>query len=124
MIRRPPRSTLFPYTTLFRSPDRDHDEHGLRERMAPVAGRGDADAGYPHRSAGGQVEREVAATVVAQMHSQRHAECPTYGGPDEGPREPAELVVFGPAVPGGDGASQAAGEEARCSQAHAADDRS
>src|SRR2546430_11571507 len=32
MIRRPPRSTLFPYTTLFRS-DRDHDalEAGLRE---------------------------------------------------------------------------------------------
>src|SRR5690606_39279310 len=28
MIRRPPRSTLFPYTTLFRSPE-------------PVAGRGD-----------------------------------------------------------------------------------
>src|SRR3712207_6973940 len=25
MIRRPPRSTLFPYTTLFRSGDRDHD---------------------------------------------------------------------------------------------------
>src|SRR3712207_2432708 len=24
MIRRPPRSTLFPYTTLFRSVDRDH----------------------------------------------------------------------------------------------------
>src|SRR5256886_10149286 len=24
MIRRPPRSTLFPYTTLFRSPLRDH----------------------------------------------------------------------------------------------------
>src|ERR1039457_7615036 len=24
MIRRPPRSTLFPYTTLFRSPDRAH----------------------------------------------------------------------------------------------------
>src|SRR5438874_7134443 len=28
MIRRPPRSTLFPYTTLFRSPDGD----GLRGR--------------------------------------------------------------------------------------------
>src|SRR5258708_21426541 len=28
MIRRPPRSTLFPYTTLFRSERRDH---GLRE---------------------------------------------------------------------------------------------
>src|SRR2546429_6077299 len=25
MIRRPPRSTLFPYTTLFRSPDRGRD---------------------------------------------------------------------------------------------------
>src|SRR3712207_8392431 len=32
MIRRPPRSTLFPYTTLFRSLGlsrlRDHEEHG------------------------------------------------------------------------------------------------
>src|SRR3712207_7335519 len=41
MIRRPPRSTLFPYTTLFRSPPRhDHaarrhdglDRHGGRDR--------------------------------------------------------------------------------------------
>src|SRR5260370_17338284 len=34
MIRRPPRSTLFPYTTLFRSlpPDRDrHDRHQERQ---------------------------------------------------------------------------------------------
>src|SRR5438132_8830822 len=29
MIRRPPRSTLFPYTTLFRSPDRRPDR-GVR----------------------------------------------------------------------------------------------
>src|SRR2546427_7403644 len=29
MIRRPPRSTLFPYTTLFRSPPR-RDTHGNR----------------------------------------------------------------------------------------------
>src|SRR2546422_8310169 len=27
MIRRPPRSTLFPYTTLFRSPIRDSNSH-------------------------------------------------------------------------------------------------
>src|SRR5258707_3994740 len=34
MIRRPPRSTLFPYTTLFRS-GRDHDAHGAaRPRIA------------------------------------------------------------------------------------------
>src|SRR3712207_7340749 len=29
MIRRPPRSTLFPYTTLFRSRDRAHADHPL-----------------------------------------------------------------------------------------------
>src|SRR5947209_14038285 len=36
MIRRPPTSTLFPYTTLFRSrlvhPGRDADDRGLLER--------------------------------------------------------------------------------------------
>src|SRR5689334_23732134 len=34
MIRRPPRSTLFPYTTLFRSRDRGHDEHRQRNVVA------------------------------------------------------------------------------------------
>src|SRR5438270_326160 len=34
MIRRPPRSTLFPYTTLFRSPA------GLQHRRDPAARRG------------------------------------------------------------------------------------
>src|SRR3712207_8596664 len=35
MIRRPPRSTLFPYTTLFRSVELalDTGAHGLRERL-------------------------------------------------------------------------------------------
>src|SRR3712207_8787237 len=40
MIRRPPRSTLFPYTTLFRSPVRlaalAGDLHGLPERVVVV----------------------------------------------------------------------------------------
>src|SRR5258707_14927910 len=34
MIRRPPRSTLFPYTTLFRSPDGAHD-HPISLRKTP-----------------------------------------------------------------------------------------
>src|SRR5437667_2648955 len=42
MIRRPPRSTLFPYTTLFRSP------RGFC-RMAPHAQRGDISAESPNR---------------------------------------------------------------------------
>src|SRR5256885_5222208 len=31
MIRRPPRSTLFPYTTLFRSIGANAEEHGVRK---------------------------------------------------------------------------------------------
>src|SRR2546427_4758106 len=37
MIRRPPRSTLFPYTTLFRSPDRQSPQ--LSTDMAQWPGR-------------------------------------------------------------------------------------
>src|SRR2546421_6986796 len=32
MIRRPPRSTLFPYTTLFRSPSQSDAQHGQSAR--------------------------------------------------------------------------------------------
>src|SRR6478735_1275094 len=39
MIRRPPRSTLFPYTTLFRSAGRRGDRHRARDRTR--AGRHD-----------------------------------------------------------------------------------
>src|SRR3712207_7006974 len=43
MIRRPPRSTLFPYTTLFRSdgrPVRHPDHHvGRRRGVQPTGGR-------------------------------------------------------------------------------------
>src|SRR5256886_3879018 len=45
MIRRPPRSTLFPYTTLFRSAAEladilDHHRHPVRVTLAEVAARG------------------------------------------------------------------------------------
>src|SRR5256885_12957770 len=33
MIRRPPRSTLFPYTTLFRSLDEERDAVGAEQRQ-------------------------------------------------------------------------------------------
>src|SRR5689334_24846508 len=36
MIRRPPRSTLFPYTTLFRSDLEEHALRGLVHRDVPV----------------------------------------------------------------------------------------
>src|SRR5260370_36200601 len=49
MIRRPPRSTLFPYTTLFRSPAhalsgvRDRRDRLLDERHVPPGRRAQAD---------------------------------------------------------------------------------
>src|SRR5260370_34494359 len=38
MIRRPPRSTLFPYTTLFRSRDNDGEENPLQHVDSSVTG--------------------------------------------------------------------------------------
>src|SRR5438876_8333124 len=40
MIRRPPRSTLFPYTTLFRSPP---GPHSFQDRLVSVVGIGKID---------------------------------------------------------------------------------
>src|SRR3712207_7306629 len=39
MIRRPPRSTLFPYTTLFRSKEREHGYEYEASRRRDDAGR-------------------------------------------------------------------------------------
>src|SRR3712207_8901048 len=49
MIRRPPRSTLFPYTTLFRSVPRQRDGSGLhrRCRRGAAAGGRRRPTGYP-----------------------------------------------------------------------------
>src|SRR5258705_9896794 len=41
MIRRPPRSTLFPYTTLFRSPRIDWQRLGARAGQGCACARGD-----------------------------------------------------------------------------------
>src|SRR5260370_10194074 len=37
MIRRPPRSTLFPYTTLFRSAARRRDAHSSKPRAVSIS---------------------------------------------------------------------------------------
>src|SRR3712207_6859973 len=43
MIRRPPRSTLFPYTTLFRSYQQMEIEYGPFERQIPLSEPVDPD---------------------------------------------------------------------------------
>src|SRR2546422_3018615 len=68
MIRRPPRSTLFPYTTLFRSKLeqlRVVDHVGLVEgdddrRHLHLAGEQDVLAGLRHRAVGGRDDQDRA----------------------------------------------------------------
>src|SRR5688572_32301618 len=63
MIRRPPRSTLFPYTTLFRSvPHLKRVEYGLGEDFA----EGFARAGVNHRGECGE------AVAVVKKRSEEH----------------------------------------------------
>src|SRR2546430_13543264 len=63
MIRRPPRSTLFPYTTLFRSRAGTSPQDQLHELVVAEArlGREVAQRRRPHRERRG--ERPVAAPV-------------------------------------------------------------
>src|SRR3712207_6866986 len=70
MIRRPPRSTLFPYTTLFRS---------SRERADFVAGLGherrardiDGDVGVEHH-VGAVIDESPAGAVEHHIRSEEH----------------------------------------------------
>src|SRR6266566_3094331 len=62
MIRRPPRSTLFPYTTLFRS-------SGGEERCQRCRGRVYGDAATEHALRDEQERRAAGATVLAPRAS-------------------------------------------------------
>src|SRR2546422_8568994 len=66
MIRRPPRSTLFPYTTLFRSA-----EHVARPLVARVVGDGDVLADVLPLL-GGQIDRVVALRGALGRRSEEH----------------------------------------------------
>src|SRR5438874_5986608 len=68
MIRRPPRSTLFPYTTLFRSPQAGAD------RRAEGRGRGHdrLDRGPAARGEGGRVRSEE---HTSELQSRRDLVC-------------------------------------------------
>src|SRR5256885_6402178 len=57
MIRRPPRSTLFPYTTLFRSPQRSAGR--LPAAVCPPAPRGGRVAGALRDSAPGRAGEDA-----------------------------------------------------------------
>src|SRR3712207_6961343 len=58
MIRRPPRSTLFPYTTLFRSAE---EAHKRATALLTKVGLADKTANYPANLSGGQQQRVAIA---------------------------------------------------------------
>src|SRR3712207_8066320 len=81
MIRRPPRSTLFPYTTLFRSEQPlDHGGHPVAQLGAPLAERHEIPAAVageplldssPHRLRDRVAQRRVVRQVAVDRKSTR-----------------------------------------------------
>src|SRR3712207_7024662 len=70
MIRRPPRSTLFPYTTLFRSAGFDADQQQI-ERVRP--GHADRDLALLD-AVGQEYLRRLEAKVGREHHAPRSEE--------------------------------------------------
>src|SRR2546430_13124165 len=70
MIRRPPRSTLFPYTTLFRSQRTERKLKAQRACLHParLAGRADRDAGERHRNRPGRRSEEHTSELQSQSN--------------------------------------------------------
>src|SRR3712207_7371157 len=75
MIRRPPRSTLFPYTTLFRS---ELGEHAHRRRPNPPVGRRPGGRGTAHcvdrRRARRERSRRLRPSLRSRGYSARRSE--------------------------------------------------
>src|SRR2546425_3581500 len=68
MIRRPPRSTLFPYTTLFRSPSADSQAAAAEEAPEPEEAA-EEEAPEPEEAAAAAA---AAAAVAAVARSEEH----------------------------------------------------
>src|SRR2546430_11441457 len=73
MIRRPPRSTLFPYTTLFRSASRHHDDHRAgpgrprTRRVDPRRTSNSADRSATNRSEEHTSELQSQSNLVCRL---------------------------------------------------------
>src|SRR3712207_8977564 len=68
MIRRPPRSTLFPYTTLFRS----HADEGAADHEDRVVGREGGDRPRHHHHQGQRQQQHLAVQPPRQRRSEEH----------------------------------------------------
>src|SRR3989449_4774309 len=68
MIRRPPRSTLFPYTTLFRSQELERGDSGLRSAASVQSGL----VMYPIYAYGSEAQKEAWLPLLATGRSEEH----------------------------------------------------
>src|SRR2546430_10881279 len=68
MIRRPPRSTLFPYTTLFRSLFQGHHEVSGVEGRAPPENRAECAQGHADRAGHDQRSEEHTSELQSQSN--------------------------------------------------------
>src|SRR2546422_11714032 len=99
MIRRPPRSTLFPYTTLFRSIPRIEERAGAFELLQLehiLIGAGEVDrlrhaVGPLHAQ---HIRLEVASESERRHRSRHHARLVELAGTDFEPRPDAERIVL------------------------------
>src|SRR2546421_5904055 len=74
MIRRPPRSTLFPYTTLFRSPERRSGAHHA-ELLLDVHFRTDAVCRAHVLQAGSLLRRDRSEEHTSELQSRSDLVC-------------------------------------------------
>src|SRR3712207_1609909 len=100
MIRRPPKSTLFPYTTLFRSePGREEDESNATGTAAALAGGVTSVACMPNTEPA--LDSQAAAEfVILQAERAGNANVFPIGAITKG-REGKELAEIGGLVEGG-----------------------
>src|SRR2546430_4148220 len=79
MIRRPPRSTLFPYTTLFRSDLAQHHDVGRQRALHVGRRRGEDDRevrrGLDDAAAARDVDEDRSEEHTSELQSQSNLVC-------------------------------------------------
>src|SRR2546426_6723879 len=80
MIRRPPRSTLFPYTTLFRSVPRRHGAPGEHcDERVGIEWQGGRGRSSPPRSEEHTSELQSPCNLVCRLLLEKKKNIPTFG---------------------------------------------
>src|SRR5436309_7059199 len=92
MIRRPPRSTLFPYTTLFRSLPGKSADDSLLDRYLDRTGRPRVSRSEEHMSELQSRENLVCRLLLEKKKSQRAIRNRPASSPLNCPRSPSDSV--------------------------------